>query len=301
MTCKRTGCSGEICSDSDKTSICTWNNSFSCYNQARCEYQPASGKCGWTQTPALSTCQANPPKPANATLAQQQSANNKTITWTMANVTKSVPYNVTATNITYKWDCHCNNTRFPSVHIESPPISQAACGCANSSQCSCCIDKSYVDQLFYSTEVCSANQTAADCQCNYGKANSSCACTPLGSQFTYKGLVADTTKCACINQTASQQNCRCCLAANATTALPKAPACNATVAATRQCECEDFVNSLGKSNLKCQCKNASEARFLTPSQCACLNYSLGASGKNQYSCNCCLPHAFQCPSANQTL
>lgn len=100
VTCMRTGCSGEICSDSDKPSVCIWSDSFACYNQARCEYQPSQGKCGWTSTPALSTCLTTPSKPANATLIQQQGANDKTVNWAMVNVTKTVLYNVTVTDTT---------------------------------------------------------------------------------------------------------------------------------------------------------------------------------------------------------
>jgi hypothetical protein len=48
------------------------------------------------------------------------------------------------TDTTFKWDCQCNNTKFPTVLIDSPPLTQAACGCNNGS-CSCCIDKSYID------------------------------------------------------------------------------------------------------------------------------------------------------------
>lgn len=56
------GCSGEICSDKpDVVSNCIYRSEFACYKQAACERQ-ASGSCGWTQTPALKACLANPPQ-----------------------------------------------------------------------------------------------------------------------------------------------------------------------------------------------------------------------------------------------
>lgn len=57
--CKKTGCSGQICSDQDLGSTCEWQDSYACYQTATCEKQ-ADGKCGWTQTPALTACLANP-------------------------------------------------------------------------------------------------------------------------------------------------------------------------------------------------------------------------------------------------
>lgn len=55
--CVVTGCSGEICADSDMMSPCIWKDSFACYKSATCE-RGADGKCGWRATPELSACLA---------------------------------------------------------------------------------------------------------------------------------------------------------------------------------------------------------------------------------------------------
>jgi hypothetical protein len=58
--CITTGCSGQICSDQDMMSTCEWKAEYACYKSlGTCELQ-ASGKCGWTSTPELSACLANP-------------------------------------------------------------------------------------------------------------------------------------------------------------------------------------------------------------------------------------------------
>jgi len=50
------GCSGQICSDQkDIVSTCEYKEEYACYKSATCERQ-ASGKCGWTDTPALRAC-----------------------------------------------------------------------------------------------------------------------------------------------------------------------------------------------------------------------------------------------------
>lgn len=55
LTCKPTGCSKELCSDKEMTSICIYKPEFDCYRQATCGAQ-ANGQCGWTETPALKAC-----------------------------------------------------------------------------------------------------------------------------------------------------------------------------------------------------------------------------------------------------
>ncbi|MBA3499496.1 MAG: hypothetical protein M4D80_20160 [Myxococcota bacterium] len=53
------GCSSQICSDQEGViSTCEFRPEYACYQEASCERQ-ASGDCGWTQTPALTTCLAN--------------------------------------------------------------------------------------------------------------------------------------------------------------------------------------------------------------------------------------------------
>lgn len=59
-SCKRTGCSGQICSDRDMVSTCEFREEYRCYATARCERQ-ADGACGWTETPELQSCLLNPP------------------------------------------------------------------------------------------------------------------------------------------------------------------------------------------------------------------------------------------------
>jgi hypothetical protein len=57
--CFATGCSGEVCSDEQVFSACVFRPEYACYQQATCEQQ-ADGECGWTQTPELAACLANP-------------------------------------------------------------------------------------------------------------------------------------------------------------------------------------------------------------------------------------------------
>lgn len=55
------GCSSQICSDSPGAiSTCEYRGEYGCYRTATCERQ-ASGSCGWTQTPQLTSCLAHPP------------------------------------------------------------------------------------------------------------------------------------------------------------------------------------------------------------------------------------------------
>ncbi len=57
------GCSNQLCFDPSLgggATTCEWRDIYACYASARCERQ-SSGLCGWTQTPSLNTCLANPP------------------------------------------------------------------------------------------------------------------------------------------------------------------------------------------------------------------------------------------------
>ena len=56
--CVKTGCSGQICADQSVISTCEFRPEYACYATATCERQ-ASGSCGWTQTPALTSCLAS--------------------------------------------------------------------------------------------------------------------------------------------------------------------------------------------------------------------------------------------------
>lgn len=56
--CRTGGCSGELCLDPDDpnmVSACVFRPEYACYRNATCEPQ-ASGTCGYTQTPELSSC-----------------------------------------------------------------------------------------------------------------------------------------------------------------------------------------------------------------------------------------------------
>lgn len=55
--CRKTGCSGQICSDIDLITTCEFRQEYTCYQSARCERQ-ATGECGFTQTSELSNCLA---------------------------------------------------------------------------------------------------------------------------------------------------------------------------------------------------------------------------------------------------
>lgn len=61
--CIKTGCSGTVCAEpgNDTMTTCELKPEYACYQSATCERQ-ADGKCGWTQTDALTSCLANPPK-----------------------------------------------------------------------------------------------------------------------------------------------------------------------------------------------------------------------------------------------
>ena len=55
--CKRTGCSGQLCSDTEVASDCRWLPEYACYADATCERQ-ADGACGWTEDAVLAACLA---------------------------------------------------------------------------------------------------------------------------------------------------------------------------------------------------------------------------------------------------
>ncbi len=53
--CRRTGCSGQVCSDEDVVTTCEFRPEYTCYQAARCERQQ-NGECGWTMTEDLRSC-----------------------------------------------------------------------------------------------------------------------------------------------------------------------------------------------------------------------------------------------------
>jgi eight-cysteine-cluster-containing protein len=62
--CAVAGCSGQLCVSADEASTiittCEYRAEYTCYREASCEPQ-ADGMCGWTETPELTQCLANPP------------------------------------------------------------------------------------------------------------------------------------------------------------------------------------------------------------------------------------------------
>ena len=62
--CAVAGCSGQLCVSADEAgnivTTCEFRAEYACYREASCEPQ-ADGKCGWTSTPELRQCLANPP------------------------------------------------------------------------------------------------------------------------------------------------------------------------------------------------------------------------------------------------
>lgn len=58
--CMIVGCSSQICSDEDVITTCEFRPEYACYQGAECKRQ-VNGECGWTQTPQLTACLANPP------------------------------------------------------------------------------------------------------------------------------------------------------------------------------------------------------------------------------------------------
>lgn len=60
--CIKTGCSGTVCAEPghDVVTTCEYKPEYGCYREGVCERQ-ADGSCGWTQTPSLQGCLANPP------------------------------------------------------------------------------------------------------------------------------------------------------------------------------------------------------------------------------------------------
>jgi hypothetical protein len=65
--CAISGCSMQLCISAEEAaagggvSTCEFRPEYACYREASCEPQ-ANGKCGWTETPTLKQCLANPPK-----------------------------------------------------------------------------------------------------------------------------------------------------------------------------------------------------------------------------------------------
>ncbi len=53
--CRRTGCSGQVCSDEPVVTTCEWKPEYECYREATCARGPG-GACAWVQDEALRAC-----------------------------------------------------------------------------------------------------------------------------------------------------------------------------------------------------------------------------------------------------
>jgi eight-cysteine-cluster-containing protein len=68
--CRATGCSGTVCASEDVITTCEFRPEYACYQSAACAAQ-TDGQCGWTMTPELEACLANPPDEAAAAPADE--------------------------------------------------------------------------------------------------------------------------------------------------------------------------------------------------------------------------------------
>jgi len=53
--CVVTGCSGQVCAESDVITTCEYRAEYACYAKSTCE-RDAAGNCGWRKTPELTAC-----------------------------------------------------------------------------------------------------------------------------------------------------------------------------------------------------------------------------------------------------
>lgn len=53
--CVVSGCSGQVCAESEMITTCEYRAEYACYATATCE-RDAAGKCGWRATDALKSC-----------------------------------------------------------------------------------------------------------------------------------------------------------------------------------------------------------------------------------------------------
>jgi len=56
--CMPTGCSGQLCSDTNVSTTCEWKPEYDCYKSAMCTTQ-SNGVCGWVVDDTLKRCLAN--------------------------------------------------------------------------------------------------------------------------------------------------------------------------------------------------------------------------------------------------
>jgi len=146
VNCTKTGSFGELCNSVPVASSPIWNNSFACYYTAQCTYQASSGKCGFTQTQALSACLAAPAKVNNVSSYQNPKPS---FTNTSVAINRTIQVNETYNVTKYAWSCNCNSSQYPFTY-RNTPVTQAFCGCsATNSSCSCCVSKQSTANAYF--------------------------------------------------------------------------------------------------------------------------------------------------------
>jgi eight-cysteine-cluster-containing protein len=56
IVCRSTGCSGQLCADTDIATTCDWHEWYSCYAKSECGAFGANGACAWKETSDYVTC-----------------------------------------------------------------------------------------------------------------------------------------------------------------------------------------------------------------------------------------------------
>lgn len=63
--CVETGCSGQICAETDTASTCEWQDSYACYQDLGVCERNADGACAWRDSDELAACLADPRTPVD--------------------------------------------------------------------------------------------------------------------------------------------------------------------------------------------------------------------------------------------
>jgi hypothetical protein len=58
--CIVTGCSGQLCADTEIATDCAWTESYACYKKFGICQRSMDGKCGWAETKELTSCLGSP-------------------------------------------------------------------------------------------------------------------------------------------------------------------------------------------------------------------------------------------------
>jgi len=115
--CVVTGCSGQLCEETDTASTCEWTDAYACYGDVGICERDASGSCGWRQTEELIECLENPRSPVSgACIRNAEDACESDSDCTAGGCGGELCYNPALSDGESTCDC------------TSPPI---ACGCVN--------------------------------------------------------------------------------------------------------------------------------------------------------------------------